>query len=509
MDNITCSGKNVLPENHSAHVDIPQERGLSIGIFFDGSGNNADNTLKRLEISRKTEEQKSRLAATNEAPRPGDTSRSSYDKHYTNIYRLFTLYHPNTVESNHSQQGIYISGAGTHSGQADSISGFAIGEGKSGIIAKTDKAITELSAALRQIIRRGKANGQVTHLMFDLFGFSRGAAAARHFANRVLGRDPALIAAIVAGLQETDYHDLPALNIRFVGLFDGVAGIANLANRFNPHSPPDSSLQLALAPGIAHRVFQIAAGHEYRYNYSLQSIAPDYPELILPGAHSDIGGGYNPEEEEYLFLTQPQFTTVPADVPDDLTAAVSAARHQMRGLLNISELAPLLNAGALKVESWHDEHQPPDQHEQARKRVGAAVVFRRSLRNDWAKIALRVMADAAQEAGVALSTIDEDDPEFSLPPELRPLCEFSREQGEQLRSGGVLQPFSRDMLHIAGRYIHFSAHWCAVQESFVWRDGRWLTTVSKAIRPEALISYPDRPEENWMRTIYRIVEAVN
>nr|WP_314423954.1 DUF2235 domain-containing protein [uncultured Erwinia sp.] len=509
MDNITCSGKNVLPENHFARVNIPPERVLSIGIFFDGSGNNADNTLKRLEMDRKADEAESHLAGAPEAPGPGDLSRSSYDKYFTNIYRLFTLYQANTDEANASQQGIYISGAGTHSGQPDGISGFAIGEGKSGIIAKTDEAIAGLPAALRQIIRRRKEKGRVSHLMFDLFGFSRGAAAARHFANRIIRRDPPLIAAIVEGLRETGDGDLPVLSIRFLGLFDGVAGIANLANGFDPHSPPDGSLQLALSPGIAHRVFQIAAGHEYRYNYSLQSVAPDYPELILPGAHSDIGGGYNPREEEYLFLTQPQFTTVPMAVPDDLTDAVSAARRQMRGLLKISALAPLLNAGALKVESWHDERLPPDQHEQARKRVGAAVVFRRRLHNDWAKIALRVMTDAAQEAGVTLSGINEDDPEFSLPPELRPLCEFAREQGKRLRGGQSLQPFSPEMLHIAGRYIHFSAHWCAVQESFVWRDGGWLTTVSKAVRPEAKISYPDRPEENWMRTIYRTGDAVS
>ncbi|PRD14638.1 T6SS phospholipase effector Tle1-like catalytic domain-containing protein [Pantoea coffeiphila] len=502
MDKITRSDTSVLDSTHSALSDKHRSRALSIGIFFDGSGNNAYNTMKRMDIYNKHTHDESCLSETINGARPGDISRSSYDKYYTNIYRLFTLYKSFRDDQAESQTGLYISGTGTHSGDADSISGFAIGEGKSGIIAKTDEAIAALSAELKKIIRQDKEKGQITRLAFDLFGFSRGAASARHFANRVAGQDPRLTAAIVEGLKEQGDRALPAIETRFIGLFDGVAGIANMTNAFDPHSPHDGGLKLSLPPGIAHRVFQIAAAHEYRYNFCLQSIAPEYPELVLPGAHSDIGGGYNPQEEEHQFLSQPEFTYLPAETPDEMADVVRQANENMRILQGNPALKPLLNSGEMKVESWHDEWLPPSQEGLARKRVGAAVVFRRRLSNDWAKLALRVMVDAAQDAGVMLANIDEDDPEFSLPPELAPLCEFAREQGKRLRNGSSPQPFSLDDLRIAGRYLHFSASWCAVQEAFVWRDGGWLTTVSRSVRREALISYPDRPDENWMRTIY-------
>jgi hypothetical protein len=41
----------------------------------------------------------------------------------------------------------------------------------------------------------------VDTLLFDIFGFSRGAAAARHFANRVQAEDSTIISAISTGMK--------------------------------------------------------------------------------------------------------------------------------------------------------------------------------------------------------------------------------------------------------------------------------------------------------------------
>ncbi|MXD86615.1 DUF2235 domain-containing protein, partial [Escherichia coli] len=76
--------------------------------------------------------------------------------------------------------------------------------------------------------------------------------------------------------------------------------------------------KLELRPSVAKKVFQITAMNEYRYNFSLNSIKGMWPELALPGAHSDIGGGYNPvgsplQENESLFLSCPEFEIVSDD----------------------------------------------------------------------------------------------------------------------------------------------------------------------------------------------------
>lgn len=502
MDRMTSSSGSIRHESESTSASGRRHLTVTVGLFFDGTGYNANNTLKRLANHHVIGEIRKQYAENSEVVHPGDISRSSYDNYTTNIYRLFTLYNSSHADRNNHQYGVYISGIGTHSGKADTISGFAIGEGKSGAIAKTDEALSALTAVLQKMASLAEEKIVVDSLIFDLFGFSRGAAAARHFANRVLSRDPALVAAIVEGFNGMEYRGLPTGSTRFLGLFDCVAGVANLANGFDTHSPDCGGVELGLPAGAASRIFQISAGHEFRYNFSLNSIAPDYPELTLPGAHSDIGGGYNPQEEEYLFLSRPAFNVVPLDSPDAQADAVHQASGEMRTLLDNPSLEPLLSSGKLSIESWHDMRLSPDPSGHPRKLVGAAVALQRTLSNDWAKVTLRVMADAAREAGVRLAECDNSDPDYRLPPELEPLCDFALRQGQRVRKGESPQAFSHDNLRIIGRYIHCSAHWNAVEKSFFWHKDRWESTVSREVRPAALLSYLNRPEEGWTRTLH-------
>ncbi|NBC81721.1 type VI secretion system tube protein Hcp, partial [Enterobacter asburiae] len=93
----------------------------------------------------------------------------------------------------------------TEAGKPDSLIGQSLGIADTGVIAKTDKAVAGLISKIEQTLRNLKniLNKQlliVKSLQFDIFGFSRGAAAARHFANRVLAQDSAIIAAIRQGL---------------------------------------------------------------------------------------------------------------------------------------------------------------------------------------------------------------------------------------------------------------------------------------------------------------------
>ncbi|HIB7896973.1 TPA: DUF2235 domain-containing protein, partial [Escherichia coli] len=58
------------------------------------------------------------------------------------------------------------------------------------------------------------------------------------------------------------------------------------------------------------------------------------------------------------------------------------------------------------------------------KQVGAAVFFERmAVPNDWANVCLRVMLDAAQEAGVLFAPIDPKNPDMNLSPELIPFVD--------------------------------------------------------------------------------------
>ncbi len=91
-----------------------------------------------------------------------------------------------------------------------------------------------------------------------------------------------------------------------------MTAVGGVLDGFDPHDSNNLAVKIDLPAGVAKKVFHLTAMNECRYNFCLNSVKERWPELSLPGAHADIGGGYNPLEEEYLFLSRPEMQTVPA-----------------------------------------------------------------------------------------------------------------------------------------------------------------------------------------------------
>ncbi len=131
--------------------------------------------------------------------------------------------------------------------------------------------------------RGGRFGARKQSLPIDIVGFSRGAALARHFGNRV--------AEHVKDGRFTSHHPLHGVisncvDLRFLGLFDTVA-------QFNVLGAGNAAFNLDIAPAwkwVAHAV----ALHEHRWLFPLTSAAggSNVVERAFIGAHADIGGGY-------------------------------------------------------------------------------------------------------------------------------------------------------------------------------------------------------------------------
>lgn len=468
---------------------------LALGIFFDGTGNNALTTQKMVEIfsqqngnidSVETEQRFRRNAQSHFGV--SGTQAASYLGYYTNIYQLYTRYAQRDVADNLlMQQAIYIEGVGTCAGKPDCVIGMGFGSGEYGTIAKTDEAIARLGPAVSAALASFSGRWVIERVQFDLFGFSRGAAAARHFANRLQSEDPAIFHAIGSATGER-----PRIQTRFIGLFDTVAAMATLGNGMDPHSPDCGELNLALRPGVAEHVFQIVAQHECRYNFALNSVAPAWPELSLPGVHSDIGGGYLPQMREDLFLTRPRVETVPWSLPGERSAVYQQALAQLAALNNAPAMAPILRTHAATPETWMDEFAPNDRYGQMQKRCFAALTLRqRQVSADWSQAALRVMLDAARAAGVEF-----DEPTLHVPEVLAPLIERARQMGKAVRVGAQVNGYStQESDTLAQGYLHCSANWnsVAVNESGELYGG---AAVSETL------GFVNRPDEGWVRTVY-------
>ncbi len=139
--------------------------------------------------------------------------------------------------------------------------------------------------------------GWVQQIYVSVFGFSRGAASARAFANWMVAL--CKLDAQLLGKPGMTLAGFP-VNFDFMGLFDTVAsvGLANTFNTANGHwdwSDAEVSLRV---PRAFSRCLHLVAGHEVRRSFPLDSISvknamgDDHAEIVYPGAHSDVGGGY-------------------------------------------------------------------------------------------------------------------------------------------------------------------------------------------------------------------------
>lgn len=479
---------------------------LTLGVFFDGTGNNANNTDARLKACNAEHYEMSSADAISSVQQCvkithglSGISAGSHLGYYTNVHWLRTLYKLDLpINEGFGQETIYIEGIGTETGLGDNSYGMGTGGGDTGVIKKTDKAIIQIVDAINRYLDSAQeaSNSIIKELQFDIFGFSRGAAAARHFANRVFSQDPQVIAAIKAGLGNVEFSGTPGGKTRFIGIFDTVAAIGTPENGFNPHTADTGDVNIALRPGVAEKVFHITAQHECRFNFALNSVKPAWPEVELPGAHSDIGGGYNPVEHEAYFLTRPQFETVPFSTDDTHTRVYQQTVQQLKDMNQFPAINSVCQNVEIDVKTWHDDRMPADHYGRLQKRSAAALILDRTTYNDWSKVSLRVMLDAAQEAGVKFDPIRETNLKLRLPIELDALCQKALRLGKAVRNGETRYVFTSPELNVlAKKYLHCSANW-----NSVIKDEQGLPI--GAVKPAKLVTFTNRPDEQWRRTVY-------
>lgn len=258
---------------------------IVIGVFFDGTGNNKENDR-------------------------GSTSRAM-----TNIAKLSELY---KEDLNKHIYNLYIEGIGTVTKGDDSILGLGFATGATGGEARLHEARYRLHT---EILEQLPTN--IGEIVFDVFGFSRGAALARHFVNMInhglpdfngkketvslwdVQLNPNLLMARKPYSQHQGGGKGPTrrmvdiypssrvkTRVRFVGLYDSVGSF------YWPGNDDEGNFNLNLKAESAQYVYHLVAGQEVREKFPLTSVkngpsAPEhFVELTGVGVHSDIGGGY-------------------------------------------------------------------------------------------------------------------------------------------------------------------------------------------------------------------------
>ncbi|REC50005.1 phospholipase effector Tle1 domain-containing protein [Chryseobacterium pennipullorum] len=256
--------------------DNKSKRDVVFNMFFDGTMNNMTNTTER-------------IGKTDVYNRKSNKEDDSYTNFYSNVA---LLYMNNEVKKNEDIIKIYTEGIGTEDKKKDqTFPGGALGTGIAiymrGIKDKVQRGVQQMKDLANEKYFANKISiGKVT---INVFGFSRGAAAARYF----LSQDSLI--AIYLNLKSSK-----EITFNFIGLFDTVASYGIL------HLNDVIELQLKLK-GRAKKIVQLTAADEYRNNFKLTNIDSSVKagvgyQLTMPGVHSDIGGGYGEISDEKRYL---------------------------------------------------------------------------------------------------------------------------------------------------------------------------------------------------------------
>ena len=276
------------PRRNQTGIDV------KVAIFFDGTGNNRNNVAQRHMSQHNAAHPDDKIAEEDGIAwtrsyeqhgldKKGKPTDSSYAGGYSNVSILEQLNIMRRLPQ--KEISIYVEGIGTINDSDDATLGNAIGTGSTGIPARVLIGAMRIADNIRKILKE-EDDAYVEQVTVDVFGFSRGAAAARHFIS--------LLHAPVRPLKVLFGTPKAKVEIKFVGIFDTVSSFS--AGGFN--NVDQLGLRIG---GNAKKVVHLTAGNEYRRNFSLTDITSSLGigyELTLPGVHSDIGGGYAELEQE-------------------------------------------------------------------------------------------------------------------------------------------------------------------------------------------------------------------
>lgn len=444
-----------LPEGHKAgqaqpprfitkHSYVIEVKGyqlniLRIGVFFDGTAN---NTFKHLEGQEMIEaflsqcdDPVEREALRQQCQAGALPLKDNSEKNdVTNIGKAHDLYVRTSRDALTAKA--YISGIGTAAGEGDTSQGLGFDNGATSSLAKVELAcrssiVQEIKTQLGDVL---PGIGCIHKIEFDVFGFSRGASAARQFVNQIDQRaDHLLVEAIANEPSITlkagfDWASRDDVRIQFVGLFDTVV-TSQLEKR-----------QVTLAPDCAERVVHLIANDEWRMNFALtlirddaasNKIPPNFTELTLPGAHSDIGGGYysrwslrNPNsapaltEQKAIKLfqsmeptgTRPAQSSAYQQAMDYAQTKLSQGWGNGVSVLSTPVSDPIRGKVSLRV---HTLNRPEFGWEKPLE-VTVTVLLNRVVEGEYSRIPLHIMVEAAREAGVPFQEWKSDNRDLML-----------------------------------------------------------------------------------------------
>ena len=495
-------GNNGEVAVHQQVIKRPDEVILTIGIFFDGTANNSFNISMREEYQQ--------ALAQGETPEiTFPVFSTSYTNDHSNVYKLYQMYDTDedkdfsllSKDKNgtvHYQLKIYIEGVGSQNGESDSNIGFGTGLGSTGIKGKINRAITEIEKQLKIFLRKAPKI-RIQQIHYDVFGFSRGAATARYFTNFVAdtlndsdkqGHNNPLtqmLNQVLDGKKSNHWQGTANGRVHFLGIFDTVAGIARPENLFDAGDANTFDIDIHIHPDSTDAGLHIQAAHEYRHNFSINDVPDDFKKISMPGAHSDIGGGYpNNDIEENLYITDIyQHTDLYLGQPSNIKQKLQKALVKIQQHPDLHYLFYGLNE-----ENFYQWTTPVKYDNSNYTNAYGAIRVKRQIKFGLDRIALRVMYNEAVKQNCKFMPFSDD---YAIPNELQSVATKIINAADRYQT----YPLTDAEKHLVlNHYTHCSSEY----ERFFYSKPAEKELIEKNTGQIVKISWPAKSEKEFVKT---------
>ena len=414
----------VITEDKPPKEEKEQEKKkvkVRLCVSFDGTLNNRTNTESRKNKAQAYEDVKDSWFQA-------FRGYGSYENDLSNVAKFDKFV--DQASGYEKTIALYIEGIGTINHGTDTFLGKALGQGEAGIVGKARKALNQIIFELMKHFTQGEVEFELVTL--DLFGFSRGAATARHFVNHVLDECDHPGFKLSDRIKSANYG-VDKIEVSFVGLYDTVSSFGL------PFEHKKNSRILKLnAISFANKVVQLAAAEEHRENFSLTNIdsaGGKGKEVFLPGVHSDIGGGYIDGAIEELIIDKKIKTQLEKE----------RAKFIESGWFNDNEIR-------VNCPSSRSNRVPLS------RRI-CKLEVKRIVAAEYDRIPLQIMADFAREAGMNVKSKLESKHDVSdkdlqtIKDKLKSYAKSGNSKPEDWHSN------EQWLRSLRNKHLHFSAHY--------------------------------------------------
>ena len=312
LQKIKNSNHDIANQSPNAKQDCSDV--VNISVFFDGTGNNLENDEKIAKLANPAKLWRNAISYSNFEMRSLKTPiQLSHPIYISGVGTPFNGEINNWIDKQiANSQDTFPTGGATGVGGSrrleygeDQISETLTNVLKLKI--EQAEAILKPQVEERKIEAEAKIEANLNQhrlikkINLSIFGFSRGAALARVFSNEMIWNNESKDLSLnysLAGQSEK----IP-LDIQFLGLFDTVASFGLPATNM-PNKLSFRGRDMVVDPRVKN-CLHLVAGNELRFSFPVDLIRKDgklanpntWKEIVYPGMHSDVGGGYQPNSQ--------------------------------------------------------------------------------------------------------------------------------------------------------------------------------------------------------------------